>query len=588
MTQKPHIRNLAAAAAAMLAGAALLAACAKEMAPQGGPRDKTAPKSTRCKPAQNTTNFNARRITLKFDEYVQLKSPEQQVVISPPLAKPLKIKTKGKAVVVEFGDTLAAGTTYNINFGDAVADYTEGNSASGLQYVFSTGGHIDSIFVAGRVVHAATALPAEGIAVGLYPADAGDSAPRLQKPRYYAVTDKKGDFTIRNIAPGSYRYFALQDIGNDLVYNRPEEQLAFGDSAFAPAIERRALADTLRVARVDAATGDTAWIDSVARREVVQSNQPAALLRLFAPADPRQFVRSAARHARHQCHVALNRPPQGPVALTDLAGAPFIALPTPRPDSILFLVADPATALADTLFALLTYPGADTLGRPAKIVDTLALAAAPGRTLREDTLPAIGTNLQGGAIAIGGRLELVFDHPLADIDTAGIRVERADDTAMAPVAATFRLDSLRTRLAVDARFEPDERYTLTVDSAALRDIYGAACLRYTATFEQSGRERYGTLFVVMSQSPPPGAVIELANAKSGEVARRVAGHSQPELTLRDVPPGTYALRYFVDTNGDGQWTTGDLDTRRQPEPTAAYPKQVTIKANWDTEVNWKL
>ena len=40
---------------------------------------------------------------------------------------------------------------------------------------------------------------------------------------------------------------------------------------------------------------------------------------------------------------------------------------------------------------------------------------------------------------------------------------------------------------------------------------------------------------------------------------------------------------YVDLNGDGKWTTGDWQLKRQPEPIYYFPAKLNLRANWDFE-----
>ena len=62
----------------LLFGSAFLCHCARQGAPQGGPKDSLPPVVMWAQPAFNTTNFNGKRIYIAFDEYVQLKDQQKE------------------------------------------------------------------------------------------------------------------------------------------------------------------------------------------------------------------------------------------------------------------------------------------------------------------------------------------------------------------------------------------------------------------------------------------------------------------------------------------------------------------------------
>jgi len=55
------------------------------------------------------------------------------------------------------------------------------------------------------------------------------------------------------------------------------------------------------------------------------------------------------------------------------------------------------------------------------------------------------------------------------------------------------------------------------------------------------------------------------------------------------PPGEYELRILYDTNGNLRWDAGEFfGKRRQPEKVTPIRKKLTVKANWDNDVDITL
>ena len=175
-------------------------------APTGGDKDTLPPLLLKVSPEKGATGVKrtGQEFVFTFDEYVKIKNL-QNIYLSPPLKKPVKAKTRGKSVVVYFeDDTLAANTTYTIDFTDAIADNNEGNVYPGFTYVFSTGDQIDSMMITGIVQDCNTLKPVKGAKVLLYKNHA-DSAVFLERPVAAAITDDWGYFSIRNIQDTLYR-----------------------------------------------------------------------------------------------------------------------------------------------------------------------------------------------------------------------------------------------------------------------------------------------------------------------------------------------------------------------------------------------
>ena len=56
--------------------------------------------------------------------------------------------------------------------------------------------------------------------------------------------------------------------------------------------------------------------------------------------------------------------------------------------------------------------------------------------------------------------------------------------------------------------------------------------------------------------------------------------------LLDITPGKYQLKYIADSNEDGVWNTGNWESKTQPEKVINYPNEITIRSNWDLELEW--
>ena len=203
--------------------------CGQIMAPTGGARDSLPPRLLNAIPKPGTINFTGNRITLFFDEYVQLDQVPQNLLVSPTPKITPKIDYKLRTVTIKLIDTLEKNTTYTINLGDAIKDLNEGNIFKNFSYVFSTGPVIDSMEFSGHVELAETGKTDSAIIVLLYK-NLADSAVQKLKPGYIARLSGTGNFTFRNLSPGVYKVYALKDQSINHIYDDKKKLFAFLDS----------------------------------------------------------------------------------------------------------------------------------------------------------------------------------------------------------------------------------------------------------------------------------------------------------------------------------------------------------------------
>src|SRR5690242_9600099 len=90
--------------------------CANIIQPEGGLKDSLPPVLVRATPRDSATNFDAKTITLYFDEFLgQLTDVSKNLLISPlPKTNP-NPQVKLKTITIKLEDTLEANTTYTIN-----------------------------------------------------------------------------------------------------------------------------------------------------------------------------------------------------------------------------------------------------------------------------------------------------------------------------------------------------------------------------------------------------------------------------------------------------------------------------------------
>lgn len=207
-----------------------ISGCAQIIAPTGGPRDTLPPKLLNANPKLEATNFKGNRITLTFDEYVQIQDLQQNLLVSPTPKNNPYIDYKLKTVTIKLRDTLEPNTTYTINLGNSIRDINENNAIKDFRYVFSTGSTIDSLTFSGKVEVAETGKIDSTLIVLLYK-NLADSAVLKLKPKYIARVAGDGSFRFQNLSEGIYKVYALKDDDGSRTYNPKAEMFAFADTA---------------------------------------------------------------------------------------------------------------------------------------------------------------------------------------------------------------------------------------------------------------------------------------------------------------------------------------------------------------------
>lgn len=203
--------------------------CANIVPPGGGPRDSLPPVAVASIPKDSGTFVKEQKISIVFNEFVELKNANEKIILSPYPEKEPVYEYKLRTVTVRLKDSLLPNTTYNINFGDAIVDLNEGNVLRNFEFSFSTGGSIDSNSLSGKVILSETGETDSTMFALLYK-KMEDSTVVKEKPVYVARVDAQGNFRFNNLPAGQFYVYALKEEDGNKRYNSPLEQFAFLDS----------------------------------------------------------------------------------------------------------------------------------------------------------------------------------------------------------------------------------------------------------------------------------------------------------------------------------------------------------------------
>lgn len=572
----------------------LMAACASIGRPEGGPRDELPPVFVRSTPMPGDTGVDARNINIYFDENVQLEDAFNKVVISPVQIQAPTVSANGRRVTVRLNDTIRQGATYTIDFGDAIKDLNEGNVLDGYALDFSTGGHIDTMRISGIVLQASNLEPAQGILVGAY-SNHADSAIRTLPPDRIARTNQRGQFTIRNLAPGAYRIYAFNDLNRDYHWDRSED-IAFLDSLVTPSTETIEVVDTLY---------DSKGADSLVVRQGWRYLPNDVLLTWFNLNYRAQYVKDYRRDMRRKAMIVFGAEPDSLPRIYAVGGGDSLnALPASEwaieqynktGDTLALWLREPALS-TDSLMLAISYRKPDSLDRMEWTTDTLRFFyREPKKSKKEmeaDTLPPALDVLQvqagSSSQEVNRPLLFTLSQPVESIDTAGISLQIQVDTLWTPVALPALVpdssDLLLTR-RYDVAWKPGAKYRFTIDSAAIVGIYGEHNKVFKREFTVRPLEEYSNLtFNIIGADTT--AIVELLSSNDEPVmsAPVTAGG---RAVFRFVNPGTYYARLYFDTDRNGRWSTGVPDSI-QPEEVAYYPKKLDLRRNWDVDQSWDI
>jgi len=590
--------------------------CAKIGSPDGGPRDMNPPVYLSAKPENRSLNFSGDELEINFDEFLQLKDQNKEILISPPMGKKPVIRIREKSVRVTFNEDLHPQTTYTLNFGNALTDLNEGNVLPDFEFVFSTGTTIDSLSVMGSVIDAFThkAESETPMMVMLYE-NLSDSAPYTEIPKYYGRANKSGLFAVNNIHADTFRVIALLDENNNMLYDQGVEKIAFSDSMLIinpqNVTTQTFIKDTVKIVIPAEKPGrgsrnDTASVADtiIAPGKVI--NALNVSLFSFIEENSKVFITSRERESEKVTFI-FNRPLYDSLQIKPLnfSYKPnwYMLESSPKGDTLTYWITDTLIAKSDTLRLELTYLTTDSLGLPVHRTDSLMLrnssVTRPERTGgRRAARPAAKTETHealvlnsypsnGGTLDLNSVVVFIAARPIKSLNTELIEMYRLDDTTFVKqnYKGNFDTASLR-KFLLSAAWEEETNYKLLLKPGSVTDIYGHSNDSVEFSFTTQRADYYGDILLNFSSLKYP-MVLQVLNSNK-EVVRSAIITSPGILRFNYMRPGKYSFKAIYDANNNGKWDTGNYLKQIQPEKVYLSGTAEQLRSNWEWEPVWNI
>lgn len=510
--------------------------CASMQRPQGGPRDRTPPKLLKATPPNMTRNFKAKHVEMEFDEYFKLNNQYQEFSISPAQEKSPEIKISGKKLIVDFKDSLQKNTTYVLNFGKAIVDVNEGNVLKNFTYVFSTGPHIDSLSMSGTVINTETQEKEKDATVMIFPIKQDTAFFGKKKPQIFATTDSSGNFTLGNLHDGDYRIYALKETSPNKIYDNDKELIAFSKEPIH--LSRDTSNITLRLFRQvpDKLRFTDRRFDSDGKIFLTFNKQltdPSIKITYPTAVDENKYV----DFSKHR-----------DTAMVYLRNMDF--------DSLRLAVFDK--------------------GKP---LDTIYLRKGRKETFNRNI--SFKFNLdQDSRLKPGTDLQLISNLPIETVDQQLIAL--TEDSVQVNFTVQKDPKDLKSTL-LKYRWKQGSQYDLTINESAFIDVYGDKNKKAIKHFTINKPENYGSLTVKLTVPDTSKAYVAEIIDQGKNVVKSVAFTKNTSLVLKDYLTGKYRVRVIYDTNKNGVWDTGNVKKGSYPENIWYNPKELTLRANWETE-----
>lgn len=524
--------------------ACMVTGCAKRGTISGGAKDTIPPVMTGSSPQNMTTNFTGNEIRINFNEYIKLKDPSKQLIISPPMETAPVITPMGsssKYINIKIKDTLKPNTTYSFNFGQSITDNNEGNPYSQFKFIFSTGSYIDSLQLKGRIKDSYSKKTDNFVTVMLYEANEtfNDSTVYKEKPHYVTNTlDSMVNYSLENLKEGRYYLVALKDKSNNYKFDPASDKIAF-------------LKDPITVPT-----------DTIYQLELFKEKRPFKALKPSQASANRYFAgyegdaKDIAIDVKNAATKEAIR-----TMTTKVADKDSVQIWTPRN----------INTVADSL--LVSIRKKDSIKE--FVVKTKEMKAADSLSIEA---------VQKGTLNFRDKFTLKASTPLTAIDTTKITLINKDSIA---VPYKMNHNAFEQKIEFDFVKEEEQKYAFTFMPGALKDFYEKEndTLKYTLTTKVMSE--YGNLRITLKDAKRFPLILEVLD-KDEKVMATFYSKGETYINFDAVLPNNYLLRVIYDDNSNGEWDSGNYLERRQPEEVIYFPKVIDVRANWDVEETFNL
>lgn len=522
----------------------LFTRCANQTSPTGGPQDKKPPVLLKSDPKNNQRNFSGKTFVLVFDEYVQLKNANEEVLVTPPLGKKSKIIAKKNQVQITPEKALAPNTTYTINFRDAVLDLNERNPAYNLRLAFSSGPQIDSLQIFGSVNELFKEQPPDKITVALYQRDTFNIFNHA--PTYFTRTDSKGRFSLTNLKAGEYYIYAFDDKNRNLKVDSKTERFGYVTSQLVLNAKKQ---DSTRISmiKVDARPLKMTSVRNTDRLTKLRFNKALDTLNLKGIDYDLIY-----QYADEQDEALIFNPP--------------------KTDSVQIKI-----------FAR------DSVGHT---IDTVAYIKTTNTKLPKEKFTVKFEepkyNLEKQTMSINAS----FNKPLSGFNLDSLYIQ-LDTTQFLPITKDdLSIDPVKHRLRITKTFKPTERTSKNAKAPVPIFIAGMGSIisieqdslrSHTASIKALKEDETGSLSIEVTTTTP-SYLLQLLDQKGATIQTL---RNPKAFTFKNLTPDEYKIRIITDTNANNKWDVGNYEKDIEPEPVLLF-RTIDKKFSTPVRANWEV
>jgi len=178
---------------------------------------------------------------------------------------------------------------------------------------------------------------------------------------------------------------------------------------------------------------------------------------------------------------------------------------------------------------------------------------------------------------------ITFNHPVKEYLFEKFVLE--EDS----IPVQFKLgskDAALRKYIISYKWREEKKYKLFIPPGAVIDIFDLKNDSININFTTQAKSYFGNVEFTV-KAAPASYILQLTDDKNNIVLEKPATGND-KFSFEGLEPKSYNLRLVVDENNNGKWDTGNYLQKRQAEKIILYPQKVSVRSNWDVEVEWEV
>ena len=183
-------------------------------------------------------------------------------------------------------------------------------------------------------------------------------------------------------------------------------------------------------------------------------------------------------------------------------------------------------------------------------------------------------------------LKFTTAQPVGQIDPDRFELYIIPDTVEIPVETEPFVDATHLRrVRISHPWKEEANYKLAMYPGAITNIYGITNDTMVTASQIRPLSEYGRIILTLEEVED---TILIQLFKKGTLVRERSIDSSDTYTFEFIDPDSYRIKLIHDRNGNREWDTGDYLEGRQPERVEFYPKELSVRANWDHDISYVM